>query len=116
MSRFQPGNKVGHQFQPGISGNTKGRPPIIAEVRELARKHTKIAIRALVRIVKDEKSPPAAVVAAAAHLLDRAYGKPPVAIEHTGNTMLQVITGILRSPDQPLVIEAEAPDADEVRH
>ena len=113
MSRFQKGNAVGRQWQPGQSGNLKGKPPIIAEVRELARKYTRPSILALARIVKDDKSPPAAVVAAASALLDRGWGKPPASLEVTGGTILQVITGILRAPDEPLLIEAETIEDEE---
>ena len=43
---------------------------------ELARLETAASIRALVRIRDAEDSPPAAVVAAANALLDRAWGRP----------------------------------------
>jgi hypothetical protein len=108
MPKFERGNKNG-RFTPGVSGNPSGRPKIVAEIQELARQHTPSAIKALVQIVEDEKASPSARVAAAAHILDRAYGKPPQAVEHTGNSVLQVITGILRSPDEPLQLEASEP-------
>ena len=117
MTKFALGNTVGRQWQKGVSANPKGRTPIIGEIRELARKQSKTAIRALVRIVKDEKSPPAAVVAAANSLLDRAFGKPEQSHQIAGDGMiLQIITGIQRAPDEPLVLEAEAAEESEVRH
>ena len=54
---------------------------MVAEVRELARKHTAKAIEALAAILDDENAPPSARVAAAGALLDRAAGKPPPADE-----------------------------------
>jgi hypothetical protein len=114
MSKFQKGNQVGRQWKPGQSGNLKGKPPIIAEVRELARKHTRAAIKALVRIVKNEASPPAATVAAASALLDRGWGRPEQSHQIAGNGLvLQVITGILRAPDEPLLIESETLEDEE---
>jgi hypothetical protein len=43
----------------------------------LARQHTSTAINTLVQIMENEKTPPAARVAASNAILDRAYGKPP---------------------------------------
>jgi hypothetical protein len=63
-------------FKPGQSGNPGGRPKAIVEVQELARRETAASIAALVRIRDAEDTPPAAVVAAATALLDRAWGKP----------------------------------------
>jgi hypothetical protein len=53
------------QFKKGVSGNYKGRPPVIAEVRDLARAHTTDAMTALVNIVNDNGANPSARVAAA---------------------------------------------------
>ena len=47
-----------------------------AEIRSLARAHTKTAISALVGIMNQKKAPPAARVSAANALLDRGWGKP----------------------------------------
>jgi len=60
----------------GQSGNPGGRPRAIVEVQELARRETAASIAALVRIRDAEDTPPAAVVAAATALLDRAWGRP----------------------------------------
>jgi hypothetical protein len=60
----------------GQSGNPGGRPKAIVEVAELARLETAASIRALVRVRDAEDTPPAAVVAAATALLDRAWGRP----------------------------------------
>jgi hypothetical protein len=66
---------------PGVSGNPSGRPKVVAEIRELARQHTEVALQALVEVVKNKKAHPSARVAAANSLLDRAYGRPETKIE-----------------------------------
>jgi hypothetical protein len=78
---------------------------------EVPRTYTKEAVETLAEIMRNEKSPPAARVAAANGLLDRGYGKPPQALEHSSSgVVLQVLTGILRAPDEPLEAgEAEGP-------
>jgi hypothetical protein len=75
----------------------------------LARTYTKEAVETLAGIMRNDKAPSAARVAAANGLLDRGYGKPPQALEHSGSgVVLKVLTGILRAPDEPLeACEAE---------
>ena len=97
------------RFLPGQSGNPGGRHKGVAEVMALARTHTKAAIETLVGIMQDEAAPKHARVAAASAILDRGYGRPPPAVEHSGDgVVLQVVTGILRAPDEPL--EASEPE------
>ena len=62
-------------FVKGRSGNPGGRPKALEDVQSLARGYTRTAIEALVSVTK--KGPPAARVAAASAILDRAWGKPP---------------------------------------
>lgn len=80
--------KKSGQFQKGQSGNPGGRPKEDARVKELARTHTETAINTLVSIMTGKKSPAAARVAAANALLDRGYGKPTQALEHSGHVDL----------------------------
>jgi|SRR5665213_1823955 len=70
---FTPGNE--NAFKPGHSGNPGGRPKVIAEIRDLAREHTALALETLATIAKSGKSE-AAQVSAAIALLDRGWGKP----------------------------------------
>ena len=81
-------------FRKGQSGNPGGRPKILADVRELARAHTDTALNALVEIVENKKSPPAARVAAANSLLDRGYGKPEAKIDASISRQT-----VIRSPE-----------------
>lgn len=53
-------------------------------MRELARQHTEDAIRTLVEIMLDAEEKGSARVTAAQALLDRGYGKPAQALEHSG--------------------------------
>jgi len=84
------------------------------DIRVLARAHTATAINVLAGIMREKRAPPAARVAAAQALLDRGWGKAPIAIESDGAAITLIITGV---PDdepmkvienQPLTIEAKA--------
>lgn len=59
----------------GQSGNPRGRPPVLASVRALASAYTVDALEALSEVALDAGAPPAARVAAARELLDRAHGR-----------------------------------------
>jgi hypothetical protein len=50
---------------------------VLGEFQELARQYTTEAIEVLAQIMRDEKAPTAARVAAADKILDRAWGRPP---------------------------------------
>lgn len=63
-------------FQPGVSGNPSGKPKIIKHLRDLARTHTEDAVNTLIEVMSDRSQPGAARTQAAAHILDRGYGKP----------------------------------------
>ena len=73
----------GRPFSKGVSGNPGGRPKVLGDVQELAREKSPEAIETLSNIMRDEKAPPAARVAAANALLDRGYGKPTQPISQT---------------------------------
>lgn len=63
----------------GQSGNPSGHKAKSAAERsleELAREHTKKALRCLVDIMENQSEPAAARASAAAHIIDRGYGKP----------------------------------------
>ena len=77
----------GHRFKKGETGNPKGRPPVIPELKALLaevmgeEKQGLTAVKALLkslmqRAIKGD-------TAAARELLDRAYGKATLPIDHT---------------------------------
>lgn len=70
-------------FKPGQSGNPKGRPKVLAEVKDLARGYTKEAIRTLADIAQNTKANASARVAAASAILDRGWGKPQQTVDVT---------------------------------
>jgi hypothetical protein len=57
------------------------------DIRSLARSHTETALKVLSGIMKEDKAPPAARVAAAQALLDRGWGKSVQHIETTRRTV-----------------------------
>jgi len=79
--RPKKGKPRGRPWPKGVSGNPGGRPKEVGHVRELARQHTETAIRTLVEIATDPGQPGRARVAAAEAILDRAWGRPPQALE-----------------------------------
>lgn len=79
-------------FKKGQSGNPGGRPKGEAQIKELARAHTKEAVAALVKALKAKSE--RTRVAAAEALLDRAWGKPAQEIQHSGGI------GVTRDPAQ----------------
>ncbi len=83
-------------FRPGKSGNPGGRPKEVAEVRALAREHTNEAVQALRSIMRNDDEPASARVAAANSLLDRGWGRAPLAI--TGDGGGPVEANVIVSP------------------
>jgi Family of unknown function (DUF5681) len=63
-------------FRKGQSGNPGGKPKELKEIQLEARKMSLDALKTLETICKGVKVAPAARVAAANAILDRAYGKP----------------------------------------
>jgi hypothetical protein len=78
------GGVTGRGFRPGQSGNPTGRGRATLEVRDLARTYTEEAVRTLAAIMRNGRSPTAARVQAAHELLDRGWGRPVQALEHSG--------------------------------
>ena len=66
-----------------MSGNPGGRPRVLAEIRTLARTYTEPAVLALVEIMQHGRNESARVAAAQA-VLDRGWGRPVQALEHSG--------------------------------
>lgn len=71
----------GNLWPKGKSGNPNGRPKQNVNVKELAKKHTEDAMKVLVDVATNEKSPPSARVQAAQILLDRGWGKATQYVE-----------------------------------
>jgi hypothetical protein len=61
-------------WQKGQSGNPAGRPKIAWQVKVHARENSKAAMEKIVALMEDPD--PRVALAAAIHVLDRAYGKP----------------------------------------
>jgi hypothetical protein len=66
------------RFVRGSCGNRGGRPTVAIEVKELARKHGPAAIKRLAELMKSDDEMVA--VAASKAMLDRAYGRPEMAV------------------------------------
>lgn len=60
------------------SPNPTGRPKVVAEIRDLARRHTRTCVARLLVLVRSGKGEVAR--AAACDLLAYAWGRPPVAV------------------------------------
>jgi hypothetical protein len=119
------GKKVpanGKKFQPGQSGNVRGRPKRDLDLAAEARKHAQAAIKALADIVNDTEAPPPSRISAASELLDRGYGRAAQSIDlnHTVDfsqelsdflrRLHQQETGqVVESPCKPSLIEAVDP-------
>lgn len=70
-----------------------------AEIRSLARAHTKSALKVLAGIMNESEAPAAARVSAAQALLDRGWGKPT-----------QFIGGDVENPLQQIIRWANSAD------
>src|SRR5215471_7747045 len=115
-TRDQVARLPGGRWAPGHSPNPGGRPRVIGEIRDLAREHTDIAVRALVEIAANGRSE-SARVAAANSLLDRGWGRPlaPLEVQPPGRDIVALIEDAHRRAldviaTTPLVIEAAIPD------
>lgn len=79
----------GRKFPQGRSGNPGGRPKADADVKALAKSHTKAAIERLAFWMASDNAK--ASVSASVALLDRGWGKPAQAITGEGGGPLQVV-------------------------
>ena len=68
----------------------------LTEIRSLARSHTEAAINALLSVMNQPESPPAARVSAANSILDRGWGKPAQPIENGEEGAFELIHRIER--------------------
>ena len=66
-------------------------------MKEAAQAYTEMALGVLVEVAESQESPPAARVAAANALLDRAHGKPTQAL--TGEVQVSLTDLLTPSPD-----------------
>ena len=68
-------------FQPGQSGNPRGRPKKDINLAELAQKHAEQAVFTLAEVMMNAEAPPSARVSAAAEILDRGFGRAPASLD-----------------------------------
>lgn len=65
---FEPGNKHGHRFQPGVSGNAGGRPAVAREVRRLCQEKSKRAYEIVAGLMENAEKDSVRLAAAIAIL------------------------------------------------
>lgn len=84
--------------RPKTGGRVKGVPnKATAAIKEIAGQYTEQAVNTLVSILAGgEGIPPAAQVAAAKELLDRAHGKPGQSVDVNGNVSFKGLEIIVR--------------------
>lgn len=61
--------------------NPKGRPPIIRDIKEAAKSHTRQALNTLISVMNDLEAPQGARIQAATAILDRGWGRPQQNVE-----------------------------------
>ena len=94
-----------------MSDNPGGRSKVIAEVRDLARQHTRKAIGTLVKVMQSGESDSARVAAAIA-LLDRGFGKPrtdqPVTLDEKDGGLADQGRAVFRAMASGKLMPSEA--------
>lgn len=79
-----PTDKVKRGGKRAGSGRKRGTPnKVTRALKEVAGEYSDEAIQTLVDVMRDPETPPAVKVAAADKLLDRAHGRPAIAVEAT---------------------------------
>ena len=74
-----PSRVIGRPFQPGVSGNPGGRPKgVVSRIREQTNDGAEL-VDFLVQVVRDETEPTRVRIEAAGELLDRGFGRAPIA-------------------------------------
>jgi hypothetical protein len=81
-----------------------------AEVRSLARSHTRAAINALVGVMRSKDATHAARVSAANAILDRGWGKAPQALGNSDDGALELVHRIERVIVRPECSDCEDPE------
>jgi hypothetical protein len=84
--------------RPGAGRRRGARIKKTIEIAEAAKQHAGDAIAALIDVALNGRSESARVAAANA-LLDRGYGRPRQAIEHTGNVGASGVMIVPEAPD-----------------
>jgi hypothetical protein len=69
-------------FKKGQSGNPSGRPKQMQEITDLARQRAPEAFARIVDLTSNDD--PRVALAASQEVLNRAYGKPRQALQHSG--------------------------------
>lgn len=71
-------------FVKGQSGNPGGKPKELKDVVLKARALTPLALRELKAILNDPEAGAQAKIQASSVIMDRAWGRPSQAVQHTG--------------------------------
>jgi hypothetical protein len=115
-SRWTKGNGPATKFLPGQSGNPGGRPK--SDLVALARQHTAAALSRIVQLMEQDEDRNIALSAATA-LLDRGWGKPPVAVfaqingaDADGVVRYEITWGSAKKSEAATIDAAAATDAE----
>jgi hypothetical protein len=86
------------QFKKGQSGNTNGRPKgaknkLTLELADIAQEYTLEALNVLVEVMRNKKTTPKVRIVAAAHILDRGWGKPVAFLQRESQAEVTHIDG-----------------------
>ena len=85
-----------------------------AEIKALAKKHSKAAIKVLAAIMNQADGPATARVSAAQALLDRGWGKAAQPLENGDDGALELIHRIERVIVHPENVHPENPDSQDI--